>query len=253
MDQPEARKAKKVKKPKYRPMYGPFDTRTPLEKIPGNKSYNDLLPVDLWIKIFRLKKQAEAKWVKDVGFVHGWRNEVMRANPYGIPGTDNTKYHGFCPSAPLIPSAMAERLHYKYNKIFIPAKHLGPSIGVLSDFAVGDQNGLKRKLAPYKIERGRGKHKQIQYILDLEAFDLKVDDGPGYKIGKHDFDDYPHQDPNDPKRAQKDKLGDVIHFSRDRDMLRNLKPWPKDKIPPRFIIDLTYNQDFFQKAKAALA
>ena len=45
----------------------------------------------------------------------------------------------------------------------------------------------------------------------------------------------------------------MIYSARDRDMLRNMKPWPKDKIPPRFIIDLSYNQDFLQKAKAALA
>jgi len=252
MDQPEARKRRK---PKYRPMYGPWDDRTPLQKIPGDKGWTDYLPLDMWIKILLLKKKIEAKWVKDVGFVQGYSDVVKRVNPYGIPGTDTTKYHAsFRPSGPLIPTAMAERLHYKYKKLFIPAKHLAvrvPWRAPRDEFTVGDQNGLKRKLAPYKIERGRGKHKQIQYILDLEAFDLKVDDGPGYKIGKHDYDDFPGQDPNDPKRKQKDKLGDVIRS--DRDMLRNMKPWPQDKAPPRFVIDLSYDQDFLQKAKAASA
>ena len=233
MDPPE--KKRKKRKVKRRAFIGPIDTRTPLEKIPGDKSWTDRLPLTLWGKVFWHKKKAESKWIKDVGFVR-LGGKVMCATPYGIPGTDTNTLR---PSTAMTPEAMAKRLHAKFDKIFTDSKTLGHRgmAGVpLGAFTLGDQNGLKRRLKAYKSPRNG------YYVLNLEAFDLKVDEGPGYAIRTHFG-----PDTGDPHRKRDAKLLDVCHSSPvSRDMLRHMKPWPKDERPPLFVIDLSPWQNFLQ-------
>ena len=231
MDQPKARKQQKRKR---RPKYGPWDTRTPLQKIPGDNSWTDILPLALWLKIFHLKKKAQANWIKDVGFVR-FGDKVMCATPYGIPGTNISKV---CRNkwGPMLPAPMAERLREKFVPIFMNPKLLGwRGMGGVSrhaSFTLGDQNGLKRRLFPYKLEKG----KTIQYVLNLNAFKDKVDEDAGYET----------------KEDVKDALMSVLYpYPREKDRtLDNLKPWPKDQAPPRFVIDLSLEQDALERMRA---
>lgn len=234
MDQPEARKQQKRKKRKSLPTYGPWDTRTPLQKIQGDNGWTDILPLPLWLKIFHLKKKAQANWVKDVGFVR-FGDKVMCATPYGIPDTNisKTRHNKW---GPMLPAPMAERLHDKFVLIFMNSKRLGwrgmGGVSRYASFTLGDQNGLKRRLFPYKLEKG----KSIQYVLNLNAFKDKVDEDAGYET----------------KEDVNNALMSVLYpYPREKDRtLDNLKPWPKDQAPPRFVIDLSLEQNALERMRA---
>jgi hypothetical protein len=223
---------RKRKKKRPRPMYGPWDTRTPLQKIPGNKGWADWLPTDLWNKVFFHKKQAEAKWVRDVGFVR-FGDKIMCATPFGIPDTDTGKFQRN--GGPVKPGAMAERLRYKFGKVFWNSKDLGwgwrgvPGASRFRpDFTLGEQNGLKRRLAPYKLKSG----KQVQYVLNLRAFSLKVDERVAYET-----------------QEELDRVRMSVTYD-PPNVLKAMKPWPKDQAPPRFVIDLSHDQDALERLRA---